>query len=136
MGNHIANYANPYEGHKMSSRHSIDPLVRGDHYVSFDELYGVPTTERERPSLEVLKEEGHMAFHLVLITRLLPQCVLCAECLRPRVLHSKHNLSINDKIVVLERTVEYILFSCGSNFKDVKPLNYPGDSPKSSNEYL
>lgn len=45
------------------------------------------------------------------------------------MLHSKHKLSIDDKIV-LERTLEYILFSCRSNFKDVKPLNYPSDSPQ------
>ena len=32
------------------------------------------------------------------------QCVLCAECLRPRVLHFKHKLSLGD--VVLERTLE------------------------------
>lgn len=45
------------------------------------------------------------------------------------MLHSKHKLSIDDNLV-LERTLEDILFSCGFNFKDVKPLNYPSDSPQ------
>ena len=94
--------------------------------------YGVLTTERDRPSMKTTEGiEAHgipfspnnqMAYDV-------SQCVLCAECLRPRVLHSKHKLSLGDK-VVLERTLEDVLFSCGSNFKDVKPLNYPSDSPQ------
>lgn len=33
------------------------------------------------------------------------QYVICAECLRPRVLHSKQKLSISGRII-LERTLE------------------------------
>lgn len=47
------------------------------------------------------------------------------------MLHSKHKLSIDDK-VVLKKTLEDIfkLFSCGSTLKDVKPLTDPSDSPQ------
>ena len=109
-----------------------DPLARGDHYVPFEELYGVPTTERDRPLSKTTEGRGahgvpfspnnQTAFNVC-------QCVLCAECLRPRVLHSKHKLSTDDKDV-LKRTLEDILYSCGSTLKNVKPLSYPSDSPQ------
>ena len=35
-----------------------DPLARGDHYVPFEEVYGVPTTERGRPSLTCKEARG------------------------------------------------------------------------------
>ena len=107
-----------------------DPLARDNHYVPFGELCGVPTTERDRPSLKTAEVRGA---HGVLFSpnnqtaSNASQCIFCAECLRPRVLHSKHKLSLGDK-VVLERTLEDTLFSCGSSLKDVKPLNYPSDS--------
>ena len=109
-----------------------DPLVRGDHYVPFEEIYGVLTTERDRPSLKTTEGRGAHGIPFSPNNQTaynVSQCVLCAECLRPRVLHSKHKLSLGDK-VVLERTLEDVLFSCGSNFRDVKPLNYPSDSPQ------
>ena len=83
-----------------------DPLAKGNHYVSFEELYGVPTTERDRPSLKTTEGRGvhdvpfspnnQTAFNVC-------QCVLCAECLRPRVLHFKHKLSTDDKDVKYSR---------------------------------
>ena len=108
-----------------------DPLARGDHYVPFEELYGVPTTERDRPSLKTAEGRGTHGIPFSPNKQTasnVSQCVLCSECLRPRVLRSKHKLSIDDKII-LERTLEDTLFSCGSNFQDVKPMNYPSDSP-------
>ena len=47
-----------------------DPLARGDHYVPFEELYGIPATKRDRPSLTTIKGRRRhgMAFHLALIT--------------------------------------------------------------------
>lgn len=86
--------------------------------------------ERSTVIKKIMKGEGHMVFHLVPITRLhVCQCVLCAECLRPWVLHSKHKLFADDR-VVLKRTLEDILFSCGLTLKDVKLLTDPSDNPQ------
>ena len=86
-----------------------DPLTRDNHYVPFEELYGVPTTEGDRPSLETAEVRGAhgVPFSPNNQTASNASQYFCAECLRPRVLHSKHKLSL----VVLERTLEDTLFS-------------------------
>lgn len=106
-----------------------DPLARGDHYVPFEEVYGVPTTERDRPSL--IRKEARGAHGIPFspnnqTASNVSECVLCCECLRPRVLHSKHKISLGDKNV-LKRTLEDILYSCGSSLKEVSPLIQPRD---------
>ena len=68
-----------------------DPLARGDHYVPFKELYGVPTTERDRPLMKTIEGRGEHGIQFSPNNQTasnVSQCVLCAECLRPRVLHS------------------------------------------------
>ena len=54
------------------------------------------------------------------------ECVMCGECLRPRVLYSNHKISFKDRKVLLQ-TLEDILFSCGASFKEVSPSIQPED---------
>ena len=72
-----------------------------------------------------------MVFHLALITRVLIMHLSVSFVLNVFGLEYfiPNTSCLGDK-VVLERTLEDTLFSCGSNFKDVKPLSYPGDSPQ------
>ena len=105
------------------------PQAKGDHYVSFDELYGVPTTEKDRPSLKNVQCKGAHGIPFSpnnQTARNVSECVMCGECLRPRVLHSKHKISFKDQKVLLQ-TLEDILFSCGASFKEVSPSIQPED---------
>ena len=43
-----------------------------------------------------------------------------------QVLHSKHKISLGDN-KVLKRTLEEILYFCGSSLQGVSPLIHPGD---------
>ena len=105
------------------------PQAKGEHYASFDELYGVPTTEKDRPSLKNVQCKGAHGIPFSpnnQTARNVSECVMCGECLRPRVLHSKHKISFKDQKVLLQ-TLEDILFSCGASFKEVSPSIQPED---------
>lgn len=101
-----------------------DPLARGDHYVPFEKVYGVPTTERDRPSL--IRKEARGVRGIPFSPNNQTASNVCSECLRPQVLHSKHKISLGDKNV-LKRMLEDILYSCGSSLKEVSPLIQPRD---------
>ena len=90
-----------------------DPIVNGDHYLPFSELYGVPTTEKDRPSLCFKETIGHgVTFSPNNQTAKNVSKVMCSECLRPRLLYAKHKLSWPE---------EEVLYSCGASLKEIIP---------------
>ena len=52
--------------------------------------------------------------------------VLCTECLKPRVLYSKLKLVISEEQAV-ERSLEGILYCCGSTLKGLQVQTLPTD---------
>ena len=98
--------------------HLPDPTADGEHYKPFDDLYGTETSESELPSLKnSLKESHGMPFSPNAQTaRML---IMCSECLRPRVLYSKHKLTFCEEEAV-QRSIQNLLFSCGSNLKGLQ----------------
>ena len=79
------------------------------------------TSESELPSLKNSPKESHgMPFSPnAQTTRML---IMCSECLRPRVLYSKHKLTFCEEEAV-QRSIQNLLFSCGSNFKGITSGN-------------
>ena len=64
--------------------HLPDPARRDGHYKSFDELFGMPTTETHRPSLQKAATKGHgMPFsptaQIAKNTKLVVECEECGK---------------------------------------------------------
>ena len=74
--------------------HLPDPTPKDGHYKSFDELYGTPTTETHRPSLQKTVAKGHgIPFNPTAQTAKNTKLVVeREECGKWRVLYSKHVL--------------------------------------------
>ena len=82
----------------FSSIHFLPNLVPGvdDHYMSFQEAYGQPTSDKHRPSLQ-LKKRKEASFspsqqHVKNVGLLLQ----CEECDKWRLLFCKHKLNIQE----------------------------------------
>ena len=74
-------------------RHIPDPVANGEHYKSFEEVYGSMTTEKDCPSLKTTGKRSHgMPFSPSAQTA--RTLVLCSECLKPRVVYSRQRLTI------------------------------------------
>ena len=50
--------------------------------------------------------------------------IMCSECLKPRVLYSKHKLTFDEEEAV-QRSIQNLLFSCGSNLKELQVEMHP-----------
>ena len=128
MVNLIVLFAYPfaYLGKYYDQLHHVpDPTPNGEHYKPFEEIYGTETSEKHLPSLKAKAKESHgMPFSPSAQTaRLL---VLCTECLKPRVLYSKQKLIFNEEEAV-QRSIESILYSCGSTLKGLQVQRLPTD---------
>ena len=111
------------ELHHLPDPTPDDPL----HYKSFGDLYGTLTTEKHRPSVK--NKSGRLA-HGIPFTpnaQTARDLVLCSECLKPRVVYSQRKLSIVEEIV-FSRSVEGILYSCGSVLQGVEVELRPGEN--------
>ena len=100
--------------------HLPDPTPRDGHYKGFDELYGKPTTETHRPSLQKTATKGYgMPFsptaQTAKNTKLL---VECEECGKWRVLYSKHVLK-KQQVQKIEQELERLDYSCDSVFTNI-----------------
>ena len=88
--------------------HLPDPTPRDGHYKGFDELYGKPTTETHRPSLQKTVSKGYgMPFSNIKLV------VECEECGKWRVLYSKHVLK-KQQVQKIKRELKRLDYSCGS----------------------
>ena len=101
-----------------------DPTPRDGDYKGFDELYGKPTTETHRPSLQKTATKGYgMPFsptaQTAKNTKLL---VECEECGKWRVLYSKHVLK-KQQVQKIEQELERLDYSCGSVFTNIDADN-------------
>ena len=113
--------------------HLPNPVPGEDlHYKSFEELYGMQTTEDHRPSLKNVKakKKGKMT---ITTKHSMPFCpsairaknvgviVNCIECEKPRLLFSAKKLSEKD-MVTLEGFLDTIFYTCGMTFHNTCDL--------------
>src|SRR5256885_13251002 len=90
-----------------------DPVPGEDlHYKSFDELYGIQTTESYRPSFKNAKTTKKDKMTTTKVKHSMPFCpsairaknvgvvVNCVECEKPRLLFSTKKLSRKDKAML------------------------------------
>ena len=99
--------------------HIPDPVPENEqHYKPFSSLYGTLTTERDRPSLKNGGQKDHrIPFNPN--TQTARAIIMCSECLRPRVIYARYKL-IHAEQVALYRTIEGLLYTCGSTLKGVQ----------------
>ena len=95
--------------------------------TKFEDVYGCMTTENDCPSLKTSGKKSHgIPFSPSAQTaRLL---VMCSECLKPRVIYSKQKLTIWEEHA-LERTLDNILFTCGSSLTGLEIEKLRSDPP-------
>ena len=95
--------------------HLPDSTADGEHYKPFDDLYGTETSESKLLSLKNSLKESPFSPN----ARTARMLIMCSECLRPRVLYSKHKLTFCEEEAV-QRSIQNLLFSCGSNLKGLQ----------------
>ncbi|XP_019632046.1 PREDICTED: uncharacterized protein LOC109475723 [Branchiostoma belcheri] len=73
-----------------------DPMLdpSGEHYLSFAELYGKPTTEADRPSLKqpTQKSETDKKRKQLLVAAKVRDVISCGECRKPRCIYAASKL--------------------------------------------
>ena len=87
-------------------------------YKSFDELYGTITTEQYRPSKSKTTASTH-GIPFSPNAQTARELVCCTECLKPRVIYSQKKLTLAES-TVLFRSLEGLLYSCGSTLKGIE----------------
>ena len=103
--------------------HLPDPVPVGEHYKSFDELYGTNTTEEHRPSLKESKVKSHgMPFSpTAQYAKNINLVVTCSDCDKPRVCYAQKKIDAKQKSKI-ERELEDVDYSCGSSFDSIDDL--------------
>lgn len=128
--------------------HLPDPVPGEDlHYKSFEELYGMQTTEDHRPSLKnaKVKKKDKMTTTKKHSMPFCPSAVRaknvgiivnCVECEKPRLLFSAKKLSEKDTIM-LQGFLDTIFYTCGMAFHntcDLAKATPPKQQDVDSNE--
>ena len=94
-----------------------DPMKKpaSDSYLSFEEVWGKETSEKDRPSLtppKNVKEKPKKPFRMTAET--VCDYVVCMECLKPRCLYSSKRLA-HSQYTQLQCYKEEFLYSCGAS---------------------
>ena len=107
-----------------SLRHLSDPMPGvDDHYKPFSEVFEKETTEEHRPSLKRKpRQDRGLPFYLsvqhVNNTKMMVQC---EECGQWRLIYARKKLTRTQK-QQLERVLDHISFSCGTQLQDYSDL--------------
>ena len=98
--------------------HLPDPVPKGEHYESFEAMYGKETSEKYRPSLnEKAKKDKQIRFNPTKQTALcVSQTIVCEECGKPRLLHAAKKVVDRE---ALHRLLEGVSYSCGSTLQSI-----------------
>ena len=108
--------------------HLPDPVPENEeHYKSSSSLYGIHTTERDRPS----KKEGARKAHGIPFSpnsQTARAVIMCSECLRPRVIYSQYRLNYSEESV-LSQSIEGLLYTCGSSLQGLQVETHLMDPP-------
>jgi hypothetical protein len=104
----------------LTLSHLPDPVPYGDHYKSFDDIYGSTTSECHLPSLHEKEAKGHKipfnpSAQTAKNTGIL---MICEECIKPRLIHSQRKLKA-DEIIRLDSVFEYVQYSCDVDIHDI-----------------
>ena len=117
--------------------HLPDPIPddSGEHYKSFEELYGMKTTERHCPSVASKATKGHgMPFSPTAQTATnVGETICCAECQKPRVSYSPHKIQYS-RCELLKETLESVSYSCGTSLQELLLGTRPCDDEDSAAE--
>ncbi|XP_070546538.1 uncharacterized protein [Ptychodera flava] len=91
------------------------PTEDGDHFKSFEELYGTETTEKFRPSL-VSKQTAlaQRDFGFRLSGETVRRTILCTECSKARCVYSPKKL-VEAERQSLEQILDTIDYTCGTS---------------------
>jgi hypothetical protein len=107
-----------------SIAHLPDPVPGddGEHYKSFQEVFGTKTSEKYRPSAATRScHVGHgMPFNPT--AQHARAIVTCCECNKPRVVYSLRKLP-HAALAEFERAIECCFYTCGSVLQDVNELS-------------
>ena len=111
-----------------------DPVPGEDlHYKSFEELYGMQTTEDHRPSFKSTKAKKKDKLTTTKVKHSMPFCpsavraknvgviVNCVECEKPRLLFSAKKLSVKES-EILQGFLDTIFYTCGMSFHNTRDL--------------
>lgn len=93
-----------------------DPVLKEDGvFKSFEETYGTPTTDKDRPSLQekVTTTERDKQLKNLLVATKVRDFVVCCECGKRRVVYSSRKLSAAEERALI-RLQEELLYICGS----------------------
>lgn len=105
-----------------SLHHLPDPVPdsTGEHYKSFEDLYGTSTTEKFLPSLlKGIKKSHGLPFQPnAQFARNVCETIQCCECLKRRVLYSQRKLKHQDEML-LQEVLSGLMYSCGSQLSDI-----------------
>ena len=96
--------------------HLPDPMPNGEHFKTFQELYGAETSECHLPCSREKEAKGHkLPFSPTAQTAKNTDIFLiCEECRKPRLLHSPRKLMTEEKVHV-ETIFEDLQYSCGAD---------------------
>ena len=95
-----------------------DPTPNNDHYLPFEEVYGTVTSEKFTPLKTVAQKDPEMPFSATAQTaKNVKEVVVCEECDKRRLLHSKRKLNKLQK-VMLTSALDILTYTCGSSFAD------------------
>ena len=113
--------------YREMSHHLPDPIADGEHYKSFEDVYGCMTSEKDCPSLKNPAKKSH-GIPFSPSAQTARRLVLCSNCLKPRVVYSKLKLKIEEENA-FERTLDGVLFTCGSSLQGLEVERKAGDPP-------
>lgn len=101
-------------------QHLPDPIMgKDDHYLSFEEVYKMKTSEKDCPSLSsVLKSKSLPFTATVRHVQNVNVMVQCEECDLWRLLYSKRKLTLPEKRQ-LQAVLEDVSYSCGATFHEL-----------------
>ena len=107
-----------------SLRHLPDPMPGvDDHYKPFSEVFEKETTEEHRPSLKrkPRQDRGLPFYPSVQHVNNTKMMVQCEECRQWRLIYARKKLTRTQK-QQLERVLDHISFSCGTQLQDYSDL--------------
>ena len=97
------------------------PLLDGEKYSPFADLYGLNVDERDCPSIKPASQgaEADNRRKAILVNSKVRCIMTCHVCFKPRCVYSKAKLTKEEQIS-LKRVQESQLYTCGSS---IFPLN-------------
>ena len=91
------------------------PVLQGDKYAPFDQLYGKPPDEKDCPSLQKsVAAQTDSSRRELLVSTKVRKAITCDECTKPRCVYSRSKLCRAEEVAI-ENVKDSHLYTCGSS---------------------